>query len=50
MTVVSRILVMAALANVKIDESMINRQILAFAWARVNLRNPRTSLWTDLSL
>ena len=41
---------MATLANVKIDESMINRQLLAFAWARVHLRNPRTGLWTDLSL
>ena len=33
---------MATLANVKIDESMINRQVLAFAWARVHLRNPGT--------
>ena len=41
---------MATLANVKIDESMINRQVLAFAWARVNLRNPRTGLLADLSV
>ena len=47
---VSRMLVMATLANVKIDESMINRQVLAFAWARVNLRNPRTGLLADLSV
>ena len=48
MKVVFRMLEMATLANVEIDESMINRQVLAFAWARVHLKDPRNGPCADL--